>query len=236
MSHLENEVRVVQERRSKLSDEIKAETAQAVGDRRKQLAAEEDAASQRMQARQKELDTLQGELVTCRREKNQLEGDVAGLTSQRDGLRASVDELAHAQQRAKQALDDLESRQLQAGSRVQYLQNEIKPLSEKIPILQVELDGLEQQKLMLQQNNATLSSQYETRKAKIEHDLNDLLVKQQQLELNQAGMLQQFDQVATDLAVRTKALDEREEILKRREVKATQSERMIARNASLLKL
>lgn len=236
MSHLENEVRVVQERRSKLSDEIKAETASLVGDRRKQLVAEDDAANQRLQARQKELDLIQDELIARRREKNQLEGDVAGLTSQRDSLRASVDELTRLQQRVKQVLDDLGSRQLQAESRIQYLQNETRPLSEKIPILQAELDELEQQKLMLQQNNATLSSQYETRKAKIEHDLNDLLVKQQQLELNQAGMLQQFDQVAADLAVRTKALDEREEILKRREVKATQSERMISRNAGLLKL
>ncbi len=133
-------------------------------------------------------------------------------------------------------LDTITRKHGQLTAQTGFLQNGIAPLQDKQVALETSITGLEKTRDELEAKISTLDSTYNSRLEAISLDLDDLLTKKRQLDISYAETLRQQEQIGEELAVRAKVADEREEVLKRREFKVVQSERMVARNAGLLNL
>lgn len=236
LTHLENEVQVVQQRRQALSDEIQAETARLVQERKAHLAELEDASASRGRELDKRRETALSEVVAAERKLLDVQGQVVSADTE---LKALGDRAEAVRVMTRQAQTELETAQRkleQVDARIQFLESGVVPLQEQQSQLKTEIAELEHTRDDLVAANSTQNNQYMAEKNRIEAELSDLLQKQQQLEIAQARMFQQHKQMSESIAMREKASDEREEVLKRREFKVAQDEKMVARNANLLNL
>jgi chromosome segregation ATPase len=236
LTHLENEVRAVQKHRQSLNDDIKRETDRLLEARREILAAEGQRAKQRSDAVQYELQALDAELTELRRSKLQLEGEIAGLVATQEAQTGRITALQQQEREITASLEAKERKQQEFEVRTEFLRNGISPLEATQTQLRDSITALERTRDELIAREATLESRYVSRKEQVEQDISNLLIKQQELEVAQANMHRQHAQLSESIAARTSALDEREQVLIRREAKVAQDSRIVARNAGLLKL
>lgn len=236
LTHLENEIQAVQKRRATLSDEITAETAALVAQREQELSRMEQAARKHAQELERTISTTREQIVIAERQKATLQSDIAALEADVALLAQSRDATNQQLRELNTTLAAKERRATQVDARIQFLEGGIQPLLERQSTLNEQIRTLENTRADLEGKIATLDSRYITRKNQIEAEITNLLEKQQELEVAQAGMLRQYNQMSEDIATRIKIADEREEILKRREFKVAQDEKMVARNAGLINL
>lgn len=187
-------------------------------------------------AHRAEVAKMNEEFALASRRKLELESLIKSLELDRDNLSTG---LGASQQQVREATKELEAkerRSAQVDARIQFLEGGITPLLQRQGELQGDIRELEHQRETAEAKIAALDSDYLSKKDKIEAEIGNLLAKQQELEVAQAGMLRQYNQMSEDIATRTKVADEREDILKRREFKVAQDEKMVARNAGLINL
>ncbi len=233
---LQNEVLAVQKRHKALTTEIQQETKVLLDNRRGELAQVEELAGRRLQEIREQTKAAQTELIAVSRRKVDLEGVLTGIEVSLAALEDRQHSLERLRNEAITALEGTTRRTLAAEARFDFVQAGISPLQEEQEKLAFSLAELKQQGEQLELKNVQLANEFTNRKAQIELEIADLLEKQQQLEVAQAGMYRQHQQMSEAIAVREKASDERETILKRREAKVAQDERVISRNAGLLHL
>lgn len=236
MTHLQNEVQAVQKRRQAFSDEIKAETARLLVEREQQLASTEITAKKRLKELGTELAVARDELVTLAKRKPQYEEEILVLQRSVDTLQGDEQSLNARIDALTRSLTGKEQHQASVESRIQALEGEIAPLKMLKSELETATGSLGLVKASLEEQIVETEAEYAKKKATVEADISDLLSKQQSLEVAQANMLTQYNQMSEDIAARTKALDDREGILKRREYKVNIDERRVASNAELLQL
>lgn len=236
MTHLQNEVQAVQKRRQAFSDEIKAETARLLVEREQQLISTEITAKKRLKELGTELATARDELVTLAKRKPQYEEEILVLQRSADALQGDEQSLSARIDALTRSLTAKEQHQVSVESRIQALEGDIDPLKTLKSELETATGSLGLVKASLEEQIVETEAEYAKKKATVEADISDLLSKQQSLEVAQANMLTQYNQMSEDIAARTKALDDREGILKRREYKVNIDERRVASNAELLQL
>lgn len=234
--HLENEVRAVQKRRQTLKDEVDLETNRLVAERKLQLAATDDAHNERIRELGKTISELTNEVIAIKRRKLELESENEALQTDNALL---GDRRANLLKQLTEETADLETAQrkyAQIQAQIQHLQGTIAPLQDKQLQLEGVIASLEANRDELEAKTATLDNAYNSKIAKIDNEIASVLEKKQQLELVYAETVRQHEMMSEEIASRVKAADEREANLKRREMKVAQDERMVARNAGLLKL
>lgn len=179
---------------------------------------------------------ISSSLLSLKRQNLQLEGDIVARNQELQQLSDRYSDIQRKLNESQLALEAKQRRSEQVDARIQFLEGGVTPLETRQAELGQAISDLERTRDELESNNATLDSRYLSRKDQVELEIKGLLDKQRELEVAQANMHRQYDQMSEDIAVRAKVLDERESILKRREYKVAQDERMVARNAGLLQL
>lgn len=233
---LQNEVQAVQRQRKTLADDVQTETNRLILLRRNELAEVEALSAKRLQEIQHQIKTEQTTLIHVSRQKLEIQAQLAALEASVAPLEDRQRSLEQAARIAANELEVSERRKVAAEARLTFIEAGIPPLVDQQVQLEAEIAECEQVKEQLILRNVQLENGYTNRMAEIELEISNLLGKQQELEVAQAGMYQQYQQMSEAIAAREKASDEREMILKRREAKVAQDERTVARNASLLTL
>lgn len=204
--------------------------------RRKELAELESSHSRRISDVKKSIELVRNDNIALQRQKLALEGDIASLQHDHELLNERKVSINQHLKEADTSLAEKTRLSERIEARVQFLEGGIAPLMEEQESLKKSIATLEDRRDDLEGKISALSSEYESKKEAAEQDIAQLLAKHQQLDLAHAAMLNDYNKMSEDIAVRTKVLDEREVILKRREYKVDQDERRVAKNAGLLQL
>lgn len=175
-------------------------------------------------------------MIPLQRQKLRLEGEITALEADTGGLTTRRITLEGQLREIEASVEAKERDALGLDSRVQFLQEQISPLEADIVERTNQLGDLKRREAEYEGKIATVASEHAQAITEAELEIGSLLEKQRELEVAQANMLRQYDQMSEDIATRTKVADEREVVLKRREMKVAQDERMVARNAGLINL
>lgn len=236
LRHLQNEVGQVERSLKMRREELVAQTQELLAARRSELADEEQQAKTRLEAITSGQVAARNELTGLQRQKTALEADLIELQEDMQTLAGRRDAALQALREAENELETKKAETNQAQARTSFLQGEHGPLEQSLATLRTSIAAQEQVLDELNIKEAQVMGRFETKKRKIELEIGDLLTKQEQLEFEHARLKREFGQMSEELAVRLKNADDRETILKQREAKVRQDEKVIARNAQLLNL
>ncbi len=162
--------------------------------------------------------------------------DIESLKRQKNVLRQTNETLweqnLNLQSEIKVSRNDLDTLLIQEKTTVEHLR-ELETQEHDLQAAIVEIDKFLGEK---QQAYTELEREYTTRKEKYRQDLETLDKKQQNMSQELLIGREDIANMRTELANRTKLMDERDKNLRLREAKVDQQEKAVIRNYNLLKL
>lgn len=236
MAHLRNEAQAVEKRKQDFASEIEAGTARLLQIRSQELAGIEQISNERLKDLETGAESIRSDLHRLLGERSTVQDTITQLRSESNDLVSRNLALSKQLQDAESSIRVHKINLATLSATHQTLKEDISKLGSQQEEIKAQIQALEVIKQDTDAQIADLEGSYSSKKERIEREITDLLAKQQELEVAQANMLRQYDQMSEDIAIRTKILDERTAILTKRELKINQDERRIARNASLLRL
>lgn len=236
LTHLNNEVVDAQKRRHNIAEEVKIETEQLLEQRARELTAVEDEAKDQIKNATQQLVPLRGHLAILRQEKVELQADLDSLAAEKSTTLDEVDTYNTKITTLNRSIEAKERQLLSVEDRVSSLEPRIGQLLVQEATLVESIKDLESKKAMLAEESGKFSVEYQERRTRLELEVADMLKKQETLNIAQSNMHKQYEQMSEDIALRTRALDDRDEVLKRREHKVSGDEARVAQNANLLQL
>jgi chromosome segregation ATPase len=236
LTNRKTELSAAVRRSQHLHAETEAETKRLLTERSKQLAILIADNENRLKPLAEKLAALEKRRDELARLNNSAESDLEALRHESEAVKHHITDEKSAIQARKTEVHELES--LKSS-----LQQDIAAIREDKHTLETALSELRQENASLEQENSRLLAQnaqeqynFETLTAGHLDKLRILEDKQVLLANKLQEAHKQEKAVREDLAVRIRACDERERNLKMRELKVSQSETSIQRNAALLEL
>jgi len=180
--------------------------------------------------------TLKSEIEDLERTKIEAQTAMVGLDSQVDSQRRSLSEVIDTIFFKKGELNKLAVDRAAVVAQIDDLNEKISPLQSTIQQLQERIDSLAATRDTLKEQIDDFRTEFEMIEAQKQRAVSTLESKREHLEVQIIQMQDEFDAQRKELALRIRAADDREEVLKRRESKASRDEATNRRNAQLMNL
>lgn len=236
LDNLKREVQTAQKYSARLREEAEGQTKKILQNRAAQLADLEELARQRLEPLHIQEKQAREAVDWAKARKNGLEMALTGLDSQIDTQRRIISELDQRISDQKAHHEDLQVKNTAVLVQIAELQEKTFPLQATIESLRDQINHLSAKRDLLRDQIDAFRTEFEVLNAEKQRAVTVLESKREHLETEIIQMLSDLDAQRQDLATRIRAANDKEEVLKRREVKVAREEADNRRNASLMDL
>jgi len=236
LDNLKAEILTAQKHSAQLRAEAEGQTKKILENREEQLEELEQVAVDRLKPIVSRETQLKESVEKLRLAELALETSLVGLNSQLASKHKVLDEAEALVLTTRRAIEEANGHQAAVLGQIDALQGKIGLLQGTIQQLQDRIDALSVTRDKLKEDIDDFTTDFEVVRAEKARAVTVLDSKREHLEVQIIQMQDEFEAQRNDIARRTRAADDREEVLKRRETKAARDEAVNRRNAQLMNL
>lgn len=232
----QNELSALQQQKLRLRQDIERVTARLLRERDESFVSQEKEARLAIAPLEKQRDDIKSQVTSLETRKFELGQEVIGAENKLNDLQNLFAQITKDNQDAAELSKRLETQYLSLKSENGALNQSISDGKQAILSTEEELITLKKQRNDLIAVNTDLEAKDNIEKEARKHELDVLNDKLKGIKNEILQNIGEQDLARRDIARRTQELDDKEQVLRRRELKVEQGENRIQQNASLLDL